>query len=97
MAIAPDGTVYVAWSARVGEKSHATTLYLSASRDGGKSFEVLSDGLPQSDCFDLVYRHGLSVGSDGRQLLMGSTTGQLWASGDGGDRWQHAFAHLPPI
>jgi hypothetical protein len=28
---------------------------------------------------------------------MGSTTGQLWASADGGETWQHAFGHLPPI
>jgi hypothetical protein len=50
---------------------------------------VLREGLPQSDCYDLVYRHDLSVGGDGRQLL--------WASGDGGDHWQSAFPHLPPI
>lgn len=36
-AVADDGAVYVAWSARDGE-GHANTLYLSASRDGGRSF-----------------------------------------------------------
>jgi hypothetical protein len=29
--------------------------------------------------------------------MMGSTTGGLWASGDGGDSWQSVPARLPPI
>lgn len=65
--------------------------------DGGQSFRVLRDGLPQSHCYDLVYRHGLDVGADGRTLMMGSTTGSLWASADGGDRWQTISTSLPPI
>lgn len=72
-------------------------LAVTRTRDGGASFEVLRTGLPQQDCYDLVYRHGLDVGRDGRSLLMGSTTGHLWASGDGGDSWQAAALNLPPI
>ncbi|HEX8720341.1 MAG TPA: sialidase family protein [Pyrinomonadaceae bacterium] len=40
VAVAPDGAVYVAWTARASEGAHATTLYLSASRDGGRSFDA---------------------------------------------------------
>lgn len=65
--------------------------------DGGRSFAALRAGLPQSHCYDLVYRHGLDVGTDGRTLLMGSTTGGLWTSDDGGDRWQVVSTTLPPI
>lgn len=72
-------------------------LAVQRTRDGGRSFDTLREGLPQTHCYDLVYRHGLAVALDGQHLLMGSTTGQLWASADGGDTWQHAFAHLPPI
>jgi len=72
-------------------------LAVQRTRDGGKSFDELREGLPQSDCYDLIYRHGLAVAPDGQQLLMGSTTGQLWASANGGGSWQHALAHLPPI
>jgi len=40
VAVAPDATVYVGWTARVeSENKHANDLYLSASRDGGLSFE----------------------------------------------------------
>jgi len=38
LAVASDGTVYVGWTARDEAAPHATTLYLSASRDGGRSF-----------------------------------------------------------
>jgi photosystem II stability/assembly factor-like uncharacterized protein len=72
-------------------------LSVQRTRDGGGSFDVLREGLPQSDCYDLVYRHGLVVADDGQHLLMGSTTGQLWASADGGDTWRNVLAHLPPI
>lgn len=67
------------------------------TRDGGKSFDVLREGLPQRHCYDLVYRHGLAVSGDGSTLMMGSTTGGLWVSEDGGERWQIVSAHLPPI
>jgi len=72
-------------------------LAVQRTRDGGRTFEELREGLPQSHSYDLVYRHGLAVAPDGAQLLMGSTTGHLWASGQGGEAWQHAFGHLPPI
>lgn len=72
-------------------------LVVNRTRDGGKSFETLRAGLPQKDAYDLVYRHGLDVSADGQSLLMGSTTGGLWASDDGGDRWTVVAAHLPPI
>ena len=72
-------------------------LVVNRTRDGGRHFETLREGLPASHCYDLVYRHGLAVADDARTLLMGSTTGGLWASADAGDRWTAVSAHLPPI
>ena len=72
-------------------------LVVNRTRDGGRSFESLRAGLPQQDCYDLVYRHGLDVAGDGRTLLMGSTTGHLWASSDAGENWRAVSQHLPPI
>jgi len=72
-------------------------LVVNRTRDGGKSFETLCTGLPHQDCYDLIYRHGLAVDETGHRLLMGSTTGGLWASDDGGDRWATVAAHLPPV
>lgn len=72
-------------------------LVVTRTRDGGETFEVLSDGLPQRHAYDLVYRHGLDVDATGERLLMGSTTGGLWWSGDAGDSWTTLSTHLPPI
>jgi hypothetical protein len=72
-------------------------LVVNRTRDGGRTFETLRTGLPHENCYDLVYRHGLAVDESGHRLLMGSTTGNLWASDDGGDRWATVAAHLPPI
>ncbi|MFC0167768.1 WD40/YVTN/BNR-like repeat-containing protein [Pseudoduganella danionis] len=72
-------------------------LAVTHTRDGGQSFTAWRGGLPQQHCYDLVYRHGLDVSADGRVLLMGSTTGGVWLSEDGGGQWQTIAAHLPPV
>jgi hypothetical protein len=72
-------------------------LVVNRTRDGGASFETLRRGLPSAHCYDLIYRHGLALAPDGRTLLMGSTTGGLWSSDDGGDAWQAVSTTLPPI
>jgi photosystem II stability/assembly factor-like uncharacterized protein len=72
-------------------------VVVSRTRDGGKSFEVLREGLPQEQAYDLMYRHALDVDSTGNALLMGSTTGALWISENQGDAWQLLNAHLPPV
>lgn len=74
-----------------------TALAVTRTRDGGRSFTVLRAGLPQRDCYDLVYRHGLAVSGDGSTLLMGSTTGGLWLSENGGDSWHTVSTTLPPV
>ena len=70
---------------------------VTRTRDGGKTFEVLSDGLPGQASYDLVYRHGLDIDASGDRLMMGSTTGNLWFSEDQGDHWQSISNYLPPI
>jgi hypothetical protein len=72
-------------------------LVVARTRDGGRSFDVLRDGLPQHHAYDLVYRHGLDVDGTGERLAMASTTGNLWISENGGESWRHVSAHLPPV
>ena len=72
-------------------------LCVTRTRDGGKTFEALREGLPQQHCYDLIYRHGLAVADDGRTLMMGSTTGGLWVSEDGGEAWRTLSNTLPPV
>jgi hypothetical protein len=70
---------------------------VTRTRDGGRTFERFSNGLPPAPAYDLVYRHGLAVDDSGTRLAMGSTTGALWTSNDGGENWQLISAHLPPV
>lgn len=72
-------------------------LVVTRTRDGGRTFNALSDGLPTEPSYDLVYRHCLDVDATGSRLVMGSTTGGLWISEDGGDRWTPLPARLPPV
>jgi len=73
------------------------SMVASRTRNGGKSFEVLSEGLPQENAYDIVYRHALDIDSTGTRLAMGSTTGGLWVSESQGDSWFCVSDHLPPV
>lgn len=70
---------------------------VARTRDGGQTFDVLTDGLPHEHAYDLVYRHALDIDPSGERLVMGSTTGSLWISEDQGDQWHAVSHHLPPI
>ncbi|MEO2049124.1 MAG: hypothetical protein ABGX16_21405 [Pirellulales bacterium] len=70
---------------------------VTRTRDGGESFETLSSGLPQENCYDIVFRHGLDIDQSGAQLAMGSSTGGLWISDNGGDHWDGTSNLLPQI
>lgn len=72
-------------------------LVVTRTRDGGKSFDILSDGLPQEHAYDVVFRHALDIDESGDRLAFGSTTGGLWVSEDQGDSWQCVSHSLPPV
>lgn len=72
-------------------------MVVTRTTNGGRSFDVLTGGLPQQHAYDLVYRHGLDVAEDGRSLAMASTSGRVWLSEDGGDGWREFAANLPPV
>ena len=72
-------------------------VVVARTRDGGQSFDLLSQGLPQEHAYDLVFRHALDLDESGSRLAFGSTTGSLWVSENQGDVWQCVSNHLPPI
>ncbi len=72
-------------------------VVVARTRDGGESFEILRNGLPQENAYDVVFRHGLDIDASGDVLAMGSTTGSLWLTEDQGDSWRTLSKHLPPI
>ncbi len=72
-------------------------VVVTRTTDGGKTFDVIREGLPQHHAYDLVFRHALDVDETGERLVFGSTTGSLWVSEDGGRSWITVSSHLPPI
>lgn len=70
-------------------------LFVGRTQDGGRTWQQLRKGLPQDNAYDVVYRHCLSAQDD--FLAFGSTTGNLYVSGDGGDSFETLACNLPPI
>jgi photosystem II stability/assembly factor-like uncharacterized protein len=70
---------------------------VARTRDAGKTWTVLTRGLPETNAYDIVYRHALDIDATGERLAFGSTTGSLWTTDDAGDSWACVSNHLPPI
>ena len=60
---------------------------VSRTRNAGKSFEVIINGLPLRHAYDLVYRDGFDIDNTGEQHAFGSTINYLWTIKDQSDRW----------
>jgi photosystem II stability/assembly factor-like uncharacterized protein len=73
-------------------------LRVARSRDGGDTWELLSEGLPQSDAYVLVLREAMSSDdSDPAGIYFGTSTGTVFYSRDAGDHWQVLAQYLPPV
>jgi photosystem II stability/assembly factor-like uncharacterized protein len=68
------------------------------TRDGGSSWQELTEGLPQRDAHVGVLREAMAIDSlDVPGLYFGTSTGQLFASADEGESWSEIASYLPPI
>ena len=76
---------------------HHNGIFVTRTRDGGLTFDKLTQGLPQVDAYDIVFRHALDVDETGQRPAFGSTTGSLWISEDQGDSWTTLSRNLPPV
>jgi hypothetical protein len=73
-------------------------LRVYRTRNGGRSWQALTRGLPQEDSFETVLRDAMAA--DGCQkagLYFGTRGGKLFASRDGGTSWRPVAEGLPPI
>ncbi|MDX1408437.1 MAG: hypothetical protein R3330_09900 [Saprospiraceae bacterium] len=70
-------------------------LCVCRTDNGGQTWQAYRSGLPQEACFDIVYRHGLVKSGD--SLVFGTTTGNLFHSSDGGERWEVISNYLPMV
>ncbi len=68
------------------------------TRNGGKTWQRLADGLPERQAWWTVKRQAMTA--DTRRtagIYFGTTSGEVWASRDEGRRWRCLARHLPEI
>ncbi|MCI0777200.1 MAG: exo-alpha-sialidase [Chloroflexi bacterium] len=68
------------------------------TRDAGATWEPLTNGLPGPDDFQSCYRESMDTdGLESEGVYVGTSNGHVYASIDGGDRWERLPGTLPPI
>ncbi len=68
------------------------------SRDRGRTWKALTQGLPPADCFVGVLRDAMTAdGLDPAGIYLGTTGGEVFVSSDAGGTWQGLPARLPRI
>jgi photosystem II stability/assembly factor-like uncharacterized protein len=68
------------------------------SRDGGRNWQALTDGLPQTEAFAGILREGMTTDRmDPAGIYFGTNTGKIFASRDEGDSWHLLADNLPPV
>ena len=65
---------------------------------GGYEWEALTEGLPQENCYANVLRDAMAVDRlDPCGIYFGTTSGEVYASADGGDSWMPIVSSLPRV
>ena len=75
-----------------------SALTVDRTRDDGKSWRKLTKGLPQKNAYTQVLRHAATVNhcnNDG--VYLGTTSGSIFYTQNGGNSWEVLAEHLPPI
>ncbi len=73
-------------------------LRVFRTTDGGDTWEPSGTGLPDDDAYLSVLRDGFdSDGLNPAGLYLGTRTGEVFGSPDGGETWSELTRHLPPV
>ena len=69
------------------------------TRDAGASWTPRCQGLPQQDAYLTVLRHALGSTGEGPslELYFGTTSGQIFGTGDAGASWSEVASCLPTV
>jgi photosystem II stability/assembly factor-like uncharacterized protein len=68
------------------------------TRDGGRTWQRLDQGLPQQQAWWTVKRQAMTADTlPAPALYLGTTSGELWIGQDGGSHWANIARHLPEI
>src|SRR5437016_5609390 len=73
-------------------------LRVYRTRNGGESWEALTEGLPQHDAFETILRDNMNADkNDPTGLYFGTRNGKLFGSKNAGDSWTMVREGLPAI
>ncbi len=71
---------------------------VARTRDAGKTWRLLTKGLPQRNAHLLVLREAITSDAlDPAGVYIGTTSGQVFYTRDGGDNWQVLADSLPSV
>jgi photosystem II stability/assembly factor-like uncharacterized protein len=95
----PDSAYVIPLAADMDRVTPEGRVRVYETRDAGESWTERGGGLPQEDAYLTVLRHGLDRRGEGPdlELYFGTTTGEVFGSGDAGESWSGATSHLPPV
>jgi hypothetical protein len=70
-------------------------LRVCHTKNGGKTWISITSGLPQKNCYDIIYRKALAYHQG--TLAFGSTTGNIYLSNPQGTQYECLGNHFPPV
>ena len=76
--------------------SHTAGSRISRSSDGGKTWEVLGNGLPDR-LKGSIEAMSLENWGESFSVFAATATGEVWGSDDGGQSWSEIISGLAPI
>ena len=76
--------------------THFAGARISRSKDGGRSWEILRNGLPDR-LQASIEAFCLEAAGDSTAVFAATTSGDIFCSNDLGDSWQKIISGLPPI
>lgn len=94
----PDRAWVIPLNSDMDRVSAEAEVRVFETRDRGKSWRGHASGLPSPPAYLTVLRQAFCHdGGDPLGLYFGATSGDLFASADGGRHWTTAARHLPPV
>jgi hypothetical protein len=94
----PDRAFVIPLGSEMDRVTREGKVRVYETRDRGRSWQALTEGLPQKDAYLTILRQAFCTdGNDPLGLFFGATSGDVFGSFDGGGSWFAAARHLPPV